>query len=258
MNKSNAARHQGLLINSLATGHGLVTRICDDMLELVHTYSALSETGYVQLPFLLERPHGQPSPHFWVSLAHGGQTIALAGYRLMTNGDKAQTCAAFFADGGLYPPQNPRPEAYLLNSGPMLAPHVSFGYLGAGWVDPQWRGHNLAGYLSRIVYGEAALRSKTPHALMSAMTFEPMFRSGMNTRASGWHHMHAQLILDGYLSAMDRDERMYLSYNTMAEQAALYDLELHHLDQGQPVPWLRRNDKTPTSAILANVMAALS
>jgi GNAT superfamily N-acetyltransferase len=251
------ARHQRLMIAMLDDQWGLKTRIRDDMLELVRTYAALSETGYVQLPFMLEKPRGIPSPHFWVSLRDGDETIALAAFRTMYNGPQHLTCAAFLADGGLYPSQGGRPEAYLRNAGPVLAPDARFGYLGAGWVHPRWRGHNLAGYLSRIVYAEAAMRATQDLALVSAMTFEAMFRTGMNQRASGWHHVHVDVVLDGYLAALDKDVRMYFSYNTMPEQAALYGMELDLLDAGQSVPWLREQDKTAVPALLAQAAAAV-
>jgi hypothetical protein len=251
------ARHQRLMIATLDGKWRLKTQIRDDMLELVRTYAALSETGYVQLPFMLERPRGIPSPHFWVSLLDGDDTIALAAFRTMRNGPQHQTCAAFLADGGLYPTQGGRPEAYLRNAGPMLAPGARFGYLGAGWVHPRWRGHNLAGYLSRIVHAEAAMRARHELALMSAMTFEAMFRTGMNQRASGWHHAHVDLVLDGYLAALDKEVRMYFSYNTMPEQAALYGMELEFLDAGRPVPWLREHDRTAVPALLAQAAATV-
>jgi hypothetical protein len=251
------ARHQRLMIATLDGKWGLQTQIRDDMLELVRTYAALSETGYVQLPFMLEKPRGIPSPHFWVGLRDGNDIIALAAFRTMRNGPRRQTCAAFLADGGLYPSQGGRPEAYLRDAGPVLAPDACFGYLGAGWVHPRWRGHNLAGYLSRIVYAESAMRAAQELALVSAMTFESMFRTGMNQRASGWHHAHVDLVLDGYLAALDKDLRMYFSYNTMPEQAALYGMELELLDAGRPVPWLREQDKTAVPALLDRAAAAV-
>jgi len=250
MTTDDFSRHQRRMITTLENAWGLKTQVRDDMLELVRTYAALSETGYVQLPFMLEKPRGIPSPHFWVSLRYGCDTIALAAFRTMYNGARQQTCASFMADGGLYPSQGGRPEAYLRNQGPMLAPHARFGYLGAGWVHPRWRGHNLAGYISRIVYAEAAMRATHDLTLVSAMTFEPMFRTGMNLRASGWHHAHADLVLDGYLAALDKDVRMYFSYNTMPEQAVLYRMELEYLDAGVPVPWLREHDKTSVPELL--------
>ena len=252
MKTSNFERHQGHLIRWLESSYGVHTRICDDMLELVSTYAALSETGYVQLPFKLERSSEAPSPHFWVSLAHEGQTIALVGIRVMSNeNESAQTCAAFLSNDGLYPRQGSKPEGYLKERGPMLAPHDRFAYLGAGWVHPCWRGHNFAGYLSRIAYDEVALRTECTLAFMSALTFEAMYTMGLNLRAACWHHMRAQLVLDGYLAALDRDVRMYLSHSTMAEQAALYERELEFLDDDEAIPWLREHDKTPTPSILA-------
>ena len=250
MSTTDFARHQHLMIATLEDKLHLKTRIRDDMLELVRVYAALSETGYVQLPFMLEKSRRTPSPHFWVSLVDGKDTIALAAFRTLENGPLRQTCSAFLADGGLYPSQGGRPEAYLRGEGPVLAPGASFGYLGAGWVHPRWRGHNLAGYISRIVYAEAALRAGEQLALMSAMTFEPMYMTGMNQRASGWHHTHVNLVLDGYLAALDKDVRMYFSHNTMPEQAALYGMELEFLDSGLPVPWLREQDKTQVPELL--------
>jgi hypothetical protein len=134
MTTDDFSRHQRLMIATLDNTWGLKTRVRDDMLELVRTYAALSETGYVQLPFMLEKPRGIPSPHFWVSLRDGSDTIALAAFRTMYNGARRQTCASFMADGGLYPSQGGRPEAYLRNQGPILAPLARFGYLGAGSI----------------------------------------------------------------------------------------------------------------------------
>jgi hypothetical protein len=88
------------------------------------------------------------------------------------------------------------------------------------------------------------------------MTFEPMFTSGMNQRASGWHHTHVDLILDGWLAALEKDVRMYFSHNSLPEQDALYGMELEYLDAGEQVPWLRRHDKTSVTSLLA--MAAVS
>lgn len=255
MTRTDFARHQRLMIATLKNKLRLRTRVCDDMLGLVRTYAALSETGYVQLPFMLEKARRSPSPHFWVSLHDGGDTIALAAFRTLENGPRRQTCAAFLADGGLYPSQGTRPEAYLKNQGPMLDAGACFGYLGAGWVHPRWRGRNLAGYISRIVYAEAAQRARKELALMSAMTFAPMFDTGMNQRACGWHHTHVDLVLDGYLAALDKDVRMFFSHNTMPEQEALYGMELEYLDDGVPVPWLREGDKTSVASLLATADA---
>lgn len=244
------AQHQLLVRRRLERECGLQVRISDDMLELVRTYAALTETGYVQLPFMLERPVGQPSPHFWVSLHDGPDTVAMAGLRVMTNGPRGQSCADFFADGGLYPQQGAREEDYLPGTGPWLAPAARFGYLGAGWVHKRWRGHGLAGYLSRIINSEAALRSDGQLAFVSAMTFESMYQAGLNLRAGCWHHMRAELVLDGYLAALDREVRMYLSSSTLQEQAALYARELEYLQLGLIVPWLRPHDTTPAPSLL--------
>ena len=251
MNRCELSRHQRLTIATLKSRLRLATRISDDMLELVRTYVQLSETGYVQLPFMLEKSRRVPSPHFWVSLKDGDSIIALAAFRTLQNGPQHQSCAAFMADGGLYPSQGGKPEAYLRARGPMLEAGARFGYLGAGWVHPRWRGHNLAGYISRIVFAEAALRAEHELALMSVMTFEPMFRSGMNQRASGWHHANVDLILDGWLAALEKDVRMYFSHNSLQEQDALYGMELEYLDAGEQVPWLRRHDKTSVDSLLA-------
>ncbi len=251
MNRSELSRHQRLMIATLKNSLGLSTRISDDMLELVRTYAQLSETGYVQLPFMLEKSRRIPSPHFWVALKDDGVIIALAAFRTLQNGPQSQSCASFMAGGGLYPSQGGKPEAYLRARGPVLEAGASFGYLGAGWVHPRWRGHNMAGYISRIVFAEAVLRAEHELALMSVMTFEPMFKCGMNQRACGWHHAHVDLILDGWLAALEKDVRMYFSYNSLAEQDALYGMELEYLDAGIQVPWLRRNDKTSVASLLA-------
>jgi hypothetical protein len=244
------AQHQLLLRRRLERELGLTVTISDDMLDLVRTYAALTETGYVQLPFMLERPVGEPSPHFWVSLRDGPDIVAMAGLRVMTNGAQGQNCADYFADGGLYPRQGERNEDYLPGTGPWLAPHARFGYLGAGWVDKRWRGHSLAGYLSRIVNNEAALRSDARLAYVCAMTFEPMYAAGLNLRAGCWHHMRAECVLDGYLAALDREVKMYLSYSTLLEQAVLYARELDYLRLGLVVPWLRPHDATCAPSLL--------
>lgn len=244
------AQHQLLLRRRLERELGLQVRIRDDLLQLVRTYAALTETGYVQRPFMLERPASTPSPHFWVSLHDGPDTVAMAGLRVMTNGERGQSCADFFAGGGLYPHQGGRAEAYLPGTGPWLAPGARFGYLGAGWVHPRWRGHGLAGWLARIVNAEAALRSGGLLAFVSAMTFDAMYQAGLNLRAGCWHHMRVECVLDGYLAALDREVRMYLSSSTLQEQAALYALELDYLRLGLAVPWLRPRDATPAPALL--------
>jgi len=249
------ARHQQLLMRRLQLELGLQVHVRDDMLELVRTYAALTETGYVQLPFMLERPVGEPSPHFWVSLTDGPDVIAMAGLRVMTNGERTQTCADYFADGGLYPPQSQRREAYLPGTGPWLAPKARFGYLGAGWVHKRWRGHGLAGWLARIVNDEAALRSDGRLAFVCAMTFEPMYQAGLNQRAGCWHHMHVEKVLDGYLAALDKEVRMYLSHSTLEEQAQLYVRELQYLELGLLVPWLQPHDETSAPSLIARQAA---
>jgi hypothetical protein len=243
-------RHQLLLIRRLERELGLRVQVRDDLLELVRTYAALTETGYVQLPFMLEKPVGMPSPHFWVSLHDGPDIVAMAGLRVMTNGERTQTVSDFFGDGGLYPPQGERREPYLRGRGPWLTPMARFGYLGAGWVHKRWRGHGLAGWLARIVNDEAALRSDGQLAFQSCMTFDPMYQAGLNLRANCWHHMEADLVLDGYLAALDRDVKMYLSHLTLEDQAQLYARELDYLELGLLVPWLQPRDTTAAPSLL--------
>jgi hypothetical protein len=242
--------HQKHLIRRLERELGLTVHIRDDMLELVRTYAALTETGYVQLPFMLERPVGEPSPHFWVHINDGPDIIAMAGLRVMTNGDEGQHMADFFADGGLYPPQSDIPEPYLSGSGPWLEAGDRFGYLGAGWVAARWRGYGLAGLLARIINTEAGIRSRRGLAYLTCLTFDPMYQAGLNTRANCWHHMHAEIVLEGYLAALDKDVKMYLSHSTMEETSALYELELKYLNPGLIVPWLRPHDDTDARALL--------
>jgi hypothetical protein len=244
------SRHQQLLVRRLERELGLQVRISDDMLDLVSTYAALTETGYVQLPFMLERPVGEPSPHFWVSLSDGPDIVAMAGLRVMANGDLARSSGDWYADGGLYPPQGGKPEPYLRGSGPWLAAGARFGYLGAGWVHRRWRGHGLAGYLARIINAEASIRSQRGLALHTCLTFDPMYRAGLNLRGGCWHHMHVDKVLDGYLAALDKDVQMYLSYSTQAELAALYEVELRYLALGLVLPWLRPHDATPAPDVL--------
>jgi hypothetical protein len=243
-------RHQQLVIRRLERELGLTVEIRDDMLELVRTYAALTETGYVQLPFMLERPVGDPSPHFWVRISDGPDVIAMAGLRVMTNGDEGQHVSDFFAKGGLYPHQGGRPEPYLSGAGPWLEPGDQFSYLGAGWVKARWRGHGIAGYLARIVNTESAIRSRGGMAFQGCLTFESMYQAGLNTRANCWHHTHAEIVLDGYLAALDKDVKMYLSYSTVGEQAVLYAMEMTYLDNGLIVPWLRPHDPSDARALL--------
>lgn len=243
------ARHQQLLVRRLERELGLSVHIRDDMLELVRTYSALTETGYVQLPFMLDKPVGVPSPHFWVHIDDGPDTIAMAGLRVLENGDAAQSCGDFFAGGGLYPQQGDRTEPYLRNTGPWLEANARFGYLGAGWVRQDWRGHAIAGYLSRIVNAESAIR--TPGlAFQSCLTFHPMYGAGLNLRANCWHHMQAGMVLEGFLAALGKDVRMYMSWSTGEQQAALYALELKYLELGLVVPWLRPHDESSAPGLL--------
>jgi hypothetical protein len=244
------SRHQQHVIRRLKGEHGLSVHIRDDMLQLVRTYAALTETGYVQLPFMLEKPVGTPSPHFWVHINDGPDIIAMAGMRVMTNGDEGQHMGDFFADGGLYPSQGDCPEPYLRGTGPWLEAGDRFGYLGAGWVDARWRGWGIAGSLARIVNAEAAMRSRRGLAYLTCLTFDPMYQAGLNTRANCWHHMHAEIVLQGYLAALDKEVKMYLSHSTMEEQAALYEMELRYLDPGLLVPWLRPHDHTDVRGLL--------
>jgi hypothetical protein len=244
------ARHQALTIRRLERDLGLTVHIRDDMLELVRTYAALTETGYVQLPFMLDKPVGEPSPHFWVHVNDGPDIIAMAGLRVMANGDTAQSSGDFFADGGLYPPQGDKAEPYLRGTGPWLGAGARFGYLGAGWVHARWRGHAIAGYLSRIINAESALRSGGSLAFQSCLTFHPMYAAGLNLRANCWHHMRAELVLEGYLAALDKDVKMYMSSATLDQQAALYALELRFLEFGLILPWLRPHDGSSAPALL--------
>jgi hypothetical protein len=220
------------------------------MLELVRTYAAITETGYVQLPFMLDKPVGVPSPHFWVHINDGPDIVAMAGLRVIENGDEAQSSGDFFADGGLYPQQGDKVEPYLRGTGPWLHANDRFGYLGAGWVRKDWRGHALAGYLARIINTESSIR--TPGlAFQSCLTFHPMYSQGLNLRANCWHHMQAERVLEGYLAALDKDVQMYMSYATEEQLAALYALELKYLDLGLVVPWLRPHDESCAPELLA-------
>jgi hypothetical protein len=244
------SRHQQLLIRRLERELGLTVRISDDMLDLVSTYSALTETGYVQLPFMLERAVGVPSPHFWVSISDGPDIIAMAGNRVMANGEQAQHAADFFADGGLYPQQGDKVEPYLRGTGCWLDAGATLSYLCAGWVNRRWRGHSLAGWLARIINDETAIRSRRSLAWFTCMTFDPMYQAGLNLRAGCWHHMRADKVLEGYLAALDKDVKMYLSYSSMEEVAALYALELRYLELGLVVPWMLPHDESSAPQLL--------
>lgn len=242
------ARHQQRMIRQLERELGLTVHIRDDMLALVRTYAAITETGYLQLPFMLDKPVGVPSPHFWAHINDGPDIVAMAGLRVIANGDEGQTCGSLFAEGGLYPQQGDQVEPYLPESGPWLDASDRFGYLGAGWVHARWRGHALAGYLSRIIHAESAMR--TPGlAFQSCLTFHPMFSAGLNLRANCWHHLRAEVVLEGHLAAIGKDVRMYMSHATEREQAELYGLELNYFDLGLMVPWLRPHDTTSAPAV---------
>lgn len=245
------AQHQLLLMHQLEQQWGLKVEVRDDMVELVRRHAQLAQTGGVQLPFMLGRSTRTPSPHFWVCLLDGPDTVALAGLRIMANGDQAQSSADFFAGARIHPSTDVRGEDYLPGTGPRLAPGARFAYLGAAWVHPYWRGRSLAGLLARIVNDEAALRADGQLAFACAMTPESMHTAGLNLRANCWHHMQAELVLGGHT-------RMALSHSTMAQQAALYVRELQYLCNGLAVPWLSPHDTTPAPSLLLRDALPLS
>lgn len=242
------AQHQLLLMRRLELEWGLKVEVRDDMVELVRRHAQLAQTADVQLPFMLGRSGQVPSPHFWVCLLDGPDTVALAGLRIMTNGDQAQSCADFFAGARLHPRAEVRGEDYLPGAGPRLQPGARLAYLGAAWVHPRWRGRSLAGWLARIVNNEAALRAEGRLALACAMTPEFLHTAGLTLRASGWHHMQAELVLGGRAP-------MVLSHSTLAQQAALYVRELQYLWNDLPVPWLRPHDTTAATSLLQPITA---
>lgn len=237
------AQHQLLLMHRLEREWGLKAEVRDDMVELVRRHAQLAETGGLQKPFMLGRSPRAPSPHFWVCLLDGADTVALAGLRIMANGDQAQSCADFFAGARLHPEREVRGEDYLPGTGPRLQPGARFAYLGAAWVHPLWRGRSLAGWLARIVNDEAALRAQGQLDFVCAMSPESMHAAGLDLRASCWHHMQAELVLGGRA-------RMALSHSTLAQQAALYVRELQYLCNGMAIPWLRPHDTTAAPTLL--------
>jgi hypothetical protein len=248
MELSAIAEYQDQLIRQLEES-GLNVTFGDDLSVLLKTYEAATGTGYVQLPFVLEDPKDFNPYNFWVCFDDGTAPVALTGYRTMINGTAVRRVGEAYNEGTLY--RCNQKEGWLPQAGPELGPEALFGYIGAGWVHPRYRGHNLAGFIARIAQAEALLRTKGQLAISTAMTAEALYLSGMNLRASGLHHMHVELVLDGYLGIAEHDMRLYLSHSTGEELMSFYEHELAMLREDAEIPWLHGHDKTHAEVVLA-------
>lgn len=253
MQLSDVTEYQDQLVRQLEDS-GLSVSFGDDLSVLLKTYEAATGTGYVQLPFVLEDPKDFNPYNFWVCFDDGNAPVALTGFRTMRNGSETRRVGEAYSQGALYRPK--QKEGWLSDTGPKLRPHALYGYIGAGWVHPRFRGHNLAGYIARIAQAEALLRTRGTLALSTAMTAEALFLSGMNLRASGLHHMHVEQVLDGYLAIADHDMKLYLSHSTGTELMRFYEHELAMLRKDQTIPWLHERDKSHAAAVLAGEAAA--
>ncbi|WP_076997564.1 hypothetical protein [Variovorax sp. KK3] len=248
MQLSEIAEYQDQLVRQLEDS-GLNVTFGDDLSVLLKTYEAATGTGYVQLPFVLEDPKDFNPYNFWVCFDDGNAPVALTGYRTMSNGSALRRVGEAYNQGALY--RCKEKEGWLPQSGPELGPEALFGYIGAGWVHPRFRGHNLAGFIARIAQAEALLRTRGTLAISTAMTAEALYLSGMNLRASGLHHLHVELVLDGYLGIAEHDMRLYLSHSTGDELMRFYEHELSLLREDATIPWLHGHDKTHAEVVLA-------
>jgi len=248
MQLSEITQYQEQLVQQLEDS-GLAVSFGDDLSVLLKTYEAATGTGYVQLPFVIDGPKDANPCNFWVCFDDGNAPVALSGFRTMQNDGAVRRVGEAYAQGALYSCK--QKEGWLPETGPTLTPHALFGYIGAGWVHPRFRGHNLAGFIARITQAEALLRTRGTLAMSTAMTAEPLYLSGMNLRASGLHHLHVELVLDGYLGIAEHDMRLYLSHSTGDELMSFYERELAMLRNDETIPWLHHHDKIHASAVLA-------
>jgi hypothetical protein len=254
MQLSELGEYQSQLVRHLEESD-LSVSFGDDLSVLLKTYEAATGTGYVQLPFVLENPKDSNPYNFWVCFDDGNAPVALTGFRTMENTAEIRRVGEAYSQGALYR-QKSRKEGWLPHSGPKLKPHALYGYIGAGWVHPRFRGHNLAGFIARIAQSEAILRTRGALSMSTAMTAEALFRSGMNLRASGLHHLHVEQVLEGYLQIADVEMKLYLSHSTGAELMQFYERELAMLRNGDVIPWLHQRDKSFASAVLATTAEA--
>lgn len=242
--------YQSELVEQLEAS-GLNVSFGNDLSVLLKTYAVATGLSYAQLPFVLERPQDSNPYNFWVCFDDGNEPMALTAYRTLRNGSESRTVGRAFSQGALYRQSQPGREGWLAGSGPWLRPQALYGYIGAGWVHPRFRGHNLAGYIARIAQCEALIRTRGALAMSTAVTVEALFRSGMNLRASGLHHMHVEPVLDGYLQITDAQTRLHLSHSTGDELAEYYACELGMLRRGERLPWLHGHDKSLARSVLA-------
>ena len=255
MQLSEIKEYQHRLVRLLAR-QGLTVSLGDDLSVLLKTYAAATGTGYIQLPFVLENPKDASPFNFWVGFDDGNAPVALTGYRTVRNSGASRHVGEAFGKGALYSPPKSHREGWWPTSGPLLQPYAYCGYIGAGWVHPRFRGHNLAGFIARIAQAEAIVRTRGSLAISTAMTVEALFRSGMNLRASGLHHLHVEQVLDGYFRVVDSKVRLFLSYSTSAELMQVYRKELDMLRNGDPIPWLQQHDKSTASEVLGEQLGA--
>jgi hypothetical protein len=255
MQLSEIKEYQDQLVKQLEES-GLNVTFGDDLSVLLKTYEAATGTGYVQLPFVLDDPKDANPYNFWVCFDDGTAPVALSGFRTMQNDRMVRRVGQAYDEGALY--RCKQKEGWLPDTGPNLHAHALFGYIGAGWVHPRYRGHNLAGFIARITQAEALLRTRGTLAMSTAMTAEALYLSGMNLRASGLHHLHVELVLDGYLGIAEHDMRLYLSHSTGTELMSFYERELAMLRNDETIPWLHGRDKIHAAAVLAGAEGALA
>lgn len=247
MQLSELKEYQDQLVLHLEAS-GLNVSFGDDLSMLLKTYEVATGTGYVQLPFVLEDPKDFNPYNFWVCFDDGNAPVALTGFRTMQNTGETRRVGKAYSRGALYRPR--KPEGWFPDSGPELKPRSLYGYIGAGWVHPRFRGHNLAGFIARIAQSEALIRTRGTLSMSTAMTAEALFRSGMNLRASGLHHLHVEQVLGGYLAIADVDMKLFLSYSTGTELMRFYECELAMLREGEVIPWLHERDKSSAEEVL--------
>jgi len=228
--------------------YGPSVRFSNRLSKLLETYQAAAATPYVQLPFVIEQAEDIHPCSFWVRFDDGPEPVALAGFRALRNGGRKRRVGEACSQGALY--RCEKKEGWLPGSGPQLEADALYGYIGAGWVHPRWRGRNLAGFIARIAQAEALLRSGGSLALSTAVTAEELHLGGMSLRASGLHHRRAELVLEGYMGMTGREVRVYLSHSSGNELMRIYEAELAMLRVGEAIPWLHRHDKVHAAALL--------
>lgn len=227
---------------------GLSARFSNDMDALVRTYASVNEGSQFQRRFW---SGNADSRNFWVCLAHGGQPVALTGFRTLVNVGPARRVGEAFSRGALYRAQGTRAEDWIRDSGPALRPGTVYGYMGAAWVHPDWRGRNLIGVAARLVQAEGVRRNAGTLDLITALYRDTTFKAGVGLRASGAHHIHHGNNVVGYWEPLDDEITLVISHITVAELKQLYRIELEMLRKDEPIPWLHGRDKSLVSEVLA-------